>query len=91
MSEKKVKKTLEYPVYNMEELMTILCDICKSAGDFPPQHLVNLIIQDWLISFLTGQSRGMSASDVVLNFVKHTTKNSDKFSKLKESLNASQK
>lgn len=85
MSEKKIKKTLNYPIYNMEELMSILCDYCKIAGDFPPDHLINLIIQNWLISALKGQAKGMSPSDVILTFVKSCCNNSKTFTKLKES------
>lgn len=84
MSEKKVKKTLDYPIYQMENLMDIVCGICKTAGDFPPQHLVNLIIQDWLIMFFKGQAKGMSPSDILVTYVKSTQKNSDLITKLKK-------
>lgn len=75
---------LEYPQFNIDELMSIIKNISDTTN-FPAEHLLNLIVAQFIYSYNIGIYNGMSAQDIIISFVKDSTKLSKGFKKLKES------
>ena len=75
---------LEYPQFDIDELMTIVKYICDSTN-FPAEHLLNLIVAQFIYSYNLGISRGMSPQEIIISFVKSSQNLSKNFNKLKES------
>lgn len=74
---------LEYPQFDIDDLMTIIKNICDSVN-FPAEHLLNLIVAQFIYSYNIGIYHGMSAQEVIISFVKDSTKLSKGFNTLKE-------
>ena len=86
MSEKKskvIRKTIDLPVYDVQNQMQYLIDLCKDF-EFEPERLLSLILADWICTVQKGLAKGSSLNEIFISYLESSVRTEKDFKKLKE-------
>lgn len=84
-NEKRVRKTLNLPDYDIKSQLSYLTELCK-AFDFSGDRLISLILGEWIYTVQKGLSAGEDMSNIFFAYLKKCEDTGKKFNKLKEAL-----
>lgn len=82
MSEKKIKGQIKYPVYNVEEQMDFIVNLCKTVN-FDPKQLITLILAEFICNLqMISVKSNQGYYKAFLSYIEHSNKIADDLKKL---------
>lgn len=85
-NEKRVRKTLNLPDYDIKAQLSYLTELCK-VFEFSGDRLISLILGEWIYTVQKGLAAGEDMSNIFFAYLKKCEDTAKKFNKLKEAIN----
>lgn len=82
MSEKKIKGQIKYPVYDVNQQMDFIVNLCKTVS-FDPKQLITLILAEFICNLqMISIKSNQGYYKTFLSFIEHSNKIADDLKKL---------
>lgn len=86
MSEKKIKGQIKYPVYDVNQQMDFIVNLCKTV-DFDPQRLITLILAEFICNLqMISVRSNQGFYKAFLSYIEHSNKVADDLKKLEKEI-----